>query len=102
MWILVAPSSHSAAYCSCVFARLRGGTPTCSHIHTHSVIAGQLRRDPDAQGQSRVASQPFWLIMAVICVAAIATVGRFKDYGHVAPSVALSALSALNLALLVG
>jgi hypothetical protein len=38
----------------------------------------------------------------VICVAAIATVVRFKDYGHVAPSVALSALSALNLALLVG
>ena len=37
---------------------------------------------------------------AAICVAAVATVVRCKDYGHVAPGVALTALSALNLALL--
>ncbi len=39
---------------------------------------------------------------AAICVAAIATVLRCKDYGHLAPGAALTALSALNLALLVG
>ncbi len=39
---------------------------------------------------------------AAICLAAVATVFRFKDYGHVPPSVALTALSALDLALLVG
>jgi hypothetical protein len=38
----------------------------------------------------------------VICLAAVATVVRSKDYGHVAPSVILTALSALNLALLAG
>ena len=39
---------------------------------------------------------------AVICVAAVATVLRCKDYGHLAPGAALTVLSALNLALLVG
>lgn len=34
-----------------------------------------------------------------ICVAAVV---RYKDYGHVAPGVVLTALSALDLALLVG
>jgi hypothetical protein len=42
------------------------------------------------------------LLGAAICVAAVATVVRYKDYGHVAPGVALTALSALDLALLVG
>ena len=37
-----------------------------------------------------------------ICVAAVATVVRHKDYGHVAPALVLTALSALNLALLAG
>jgi hypothetical protein len=37
-----------------------------------------------------------------ICVAAVATVIRFKDYGHVAPVVVLGALSALEIALLFG
>ena len=39
---------------------------------------------------------------AAICVAAVATVLRCKDYGHLAPGAALTALSALNLALLAG
>jgi uncharacterized membrane protein YoaK (UPF0700 family) len=39
---------------------------------------------------------------AVICVAAVATVVRHRDYGHVPPSVVLTALSAFELALLVG
>ncbi len=39
---------------------------------------------------------------AAICVAAVATVVRYKDYGHVAPGVVLTALSALDLALVVG
>ena len=39
---------------------------------------------------------------AAICVAAVATVVRVKDYGHVAPGVVMTALSALDLALLVG
>ncbi len=38
---------------------------------------------------------------AAICVAAVATVLRCKDYGHLAPGAALTALSAPNLALLV-
>ena len=42
------------------------------------------------------------LLGAAICVAAVATVVRYKDYGHVAPGVALTALSALDLALLMG
>ena len=43
------------------------------------------------------------LVLGVaICVAAIATVVRYKDYGHVAPIIVLTALSALDLALLVG
>jgi uncharacterized membrane protein YphA (DoxX/SURF4 family) len=41
------------------------------------------------------------MLGAAICVAAVATVIRSKDYGHVAPSVVLTALSALDLALLV-
>jgi hypothetical protein len=39
---------------------------------------------------------------ASVCVAAVVTVVRFKDYGHVAPALVLTALSALDLALLVG
>ena len=39
---------------------------------------------------------------AVICVAAVATVLRCKDYSHLAPGAALTVLLALNLALLVG
>jgi hypothetical protein len=41
------------------------------------------------------------MLGAAICVAAVATVVRHKDYGHVAPGVVLTALSALDLALLV-
>ena len=41
------------------------------------------------------------MLGASICIAAIATVVRFKDYGHVAPVVVLTALSALDLALLL-
>ncbi len=39
---------------------------------------------------------------AAICVAAVVTVVRHKNYGHVAPSVVLTALSALDLAMIVG
>ena len=39
---------------------------------------------------------------AAICVAAVATVVHYKDYGRVAPGVVLTALSALDLALLLG
>ena len=39
---------------------------------------------------------------AAICVAAVVTVVRHKDYGHLAPGVVLTVLSALDLALLVG
>src|ERR1700756_1238337 len=39
---------------------------------------------------------------AAICVAAVATVVRHRDYGHVAPGVVLTALSAFDLALLMG
>jgi len=39
---------------------------------------------------------------AAICVAAIATVVRHKEYGRVAPGIVLTALAALDLALLVG
>ncbi|WP_428485532.1 hypothetical protein [Rhodopila sp.] len=42
------------------------------------------------------------MLGAAICVAAVATVVRYKDYGHFAHSVVLTALSALDLALLVG
>ncbi len=38
---------------------------------------------------------------AAICVAAVATVVRHRDYGHITPGVGLTALSALDLALLV-
>jgi len=41
-------------------------------------------------------------LAAVICVAAVATVVRMKEYGHATPGVVLSALSALGLALLLG
>ena len=41
------------------------------------------------------------MLGAAICVAAVATVIPSKDYGHVVPSVLLTALSALDLALLV-
>ena len=39
---------------------------------------------------------------AAICVAAVATVVRYKEYGRVAPGVILTALAALDLALLLG
>ena len=39
--------------------------------------------------------------MSSAALAAGVTVVRYKDYGHVAPGVALTALSALDLALLV-
>ena len=39
---------------------------------------------------------------AAICVAAVATVVRNKDYGRIAPGAVLTALSALDLALLMG
>jgi hypothetical protein len=39
---------------------------------------------------------------AAIRVAAVATVVRHKEYGHIAPGVVLTALSALDLALLAG
>jgi len=39
---------------------------------------------------------------AAICVAAVATVVRYKEYGRVAPGIVLTALAALDLALLVG
>ena len=39
------------------------------------------------------------MLGAAICVAAVATVVRHKDYGHLAPGLALTALSALDLAL---
>ena len=39
---------------------------------------------------------------AAICVAAVGTVVRFKEYGRVAPGVLLIALAALDLALLAG
>jgi uncharacterized membrane protein YkvI len=42
------------------------------------------------------------MLSAAICVAAVATVVRYKDYGHVAPGAVLTALSALDLALLEG
>jgi len=42
------------------------------------------------------------MLGAAICIAAVATVVRHKDYGHVAPVVVLTALSAVDLALLVG
>jgi hypothetical protein len=38
---------------------------------------------------------------AAICVAAVATVIRYKDYGHVTPAVVLTVLSALDLMLLM-
>jgi hypothetical protein len=42
------------------------------------------------------------MLGAAICIAAVATVVRYKGYGRVAPGVVLTALSALDLALLVG
>ena len=42
------------------------------------------------------------ILGAVICIAAVATVVRHKDYGHVAPALVLTALSALALALVAG
>jgi uncharacterized membrane protein YphA (DoxX/SURF4 family) len=42
------------------------------------------------------------MLGAAICVAAVATVVRYKDYGHLPPGIALTALSALDVALLVG
>jgi hypothetical protein len=38
---------------------------------------------------------------AAICIAAVATVVRHRDYAHVPPGVVLTALSAVDLALLV-
>ena len=42
------------------------------------------------------------MLGAAICIAALASVVRHKDYGHVAPSIVLTALAALDLALLAG
>jgi hypothetical protein len=41
------------------------------------------------------------MLGAAICIAAVASVVRHKDYGHVAPGVVLTALSALDVALLI-
>jgi hypothetical protein len=41
-------------------------------------------------------------LAAVICIAAVATVVWKGEYGHATPGVVLTALSALDLALLVG
>jgi len=38
---------------------------------------------------------------AAICIAAFVTVVRHKDYGHLAPGVVLTVLSAIDLAQLV-
>ncbi len=42
------------------------------------------------------------ILGAAICIVAIVTVVRLSDYGHLAPSIVLTALSVLNVALLVG
>jgi hypothetical protein len=39
---------------------------------------------------------------AAICVAAVATVVRYKNYGHVPPGAVLTALSVLDLAMVIG
>jgi hypothetical protein len=39
---------------------------------------------------------------AAICIAAVVTVVRYKDYGHVAPGIILTGLAVLDLALVVG
>ena len=41
------------------------------------------------------------ILGAAICIAAVATVVRHKDYGHVAPGLVLTILSAVDLAMLV-
>ncbi len=41
------------------------------------------------------------ILGTAICAAAVATVLRYRDYGHVPPAIALTALSALDLALFV-
>jgi hypothetical protein len=40
------------------------------------------------------------MLATVICIAAVATVLRHKDYGHLAPGLVLTALAAVDLALL--
>jgi hypothetical protein len=42
------------------------------------------------------------MLGAVICAAAVATAVRARDYGHLPPGVALTALSVLDLALRAG
>jgi hypothetical protein len=42
------------------------------------------------------------LLGAAICLAALATVVRYGDYGHLPPIVVLTALTVLDLALLAG
>ena len=76
---------------------VRWGYPRWWHLVTAGleVLAAALIAVPAA----RVAGL---MLGAAICVAAVATVVRCKDYGHVAPAVVLAALSALDLALLVG
>jgi uncharacterized membrane protein YphA (DoxX/SURF4 family) len=59
------------------------------------VLAGALIAVPAA----RVAGL---VLAAAICLAAVATVVRSKDYGHVAPAVILTVLTSLDLTLLVG
>jgi hypothetical protein len=41
------------------------------------------------------------ILGAAICVAALATVARHKDFGHLPPVIVLTALSALDLALIL-
>ena len=76
---------------------IRWGYPRWWHLVTGGleVLAAALIAIP----ATRVAGL---VLGAAICIAAVATVVRFRDYGHVAPSVVLTALSALDLALLVG
>ena len=75
----------------------RWGYPRCWNLVTGGleVLAAALIAIP-------VARPAGLMLGAALCVAAVATVVWYKDYGHVAPSVALTALSALDLALLVG
>ena len=39
---------------------------------------------------------------AAICIVAVATVVRYKDYGHVPPGAVLAVLAALDLSLIMG
>jgi hypothetical protein len=75
---------------------VRWGYPRGWHLVTGGleVMAAALIALPAA----RVAGL---MLGAAICVAAVATVVRHRDYRHIAPGVVLTALSALDLALRV-